>query len=845
MKSKQKKSQAKKTARPRSRSTAQLADKAASPQDGAAAATTDVILPEEQLATEPITAVTPTLSLHDLTITKPAADGGFELTVRIGRQECKAVVHTHDLEALTEIAREFARDTSRSEADFANLEELVREKLDEINLPSPAQAMDLVNTTLESIGKDAVALPQLLNNAGFLKSMYVLSCRPTGDFEAVIDALSESSLKAKQITTLRRAIKQVGERVERKPSDTEAATGVRYRATPDGFVGDFPGRNGGPKLLCNFTAEIMEDIEEDDGSEKRRLFRMRGLVGEAEYFFLVPASDFPSLKWVLANMGANATIYPGYSEHIRAAVQLNSNNISKRVIYTHTGWTLINGENAYLHAGGAIGQDGPISGVEVELRGELARYHLPPPPDDEELRECIRASLALRKLAPIAITCCLEGATFRAALGGHCDTSVWIAGQTGNGKSELAARYQQHYGSQLDRMGLPGNWSSTGNSLEAAAHAAKDAVFVIDDFCPTGTGYDVAKYNQTAERLIRALRNQAGRQRLTQDGRLRTTKTPRCVAICTGEDVPEGHSLRASMMICELSPGELDFQYLQECQRLGGEGTYARVMARFTQWLACCNEGRFDDIATKIADYRSRAAASGTHKRTPELVANLAVGIEYFLAFAEEMGAITSAEKESLFDEAWSALGTAAEAQAEYLSDADSAKRFLNLLRSCISCGRAHVATEDGRAPKPTQAALSLGWKKVGNDTQSQGTLIGWVKGNNLDDVYIDVDAAYRVVQDAARNNQSIPVTTKTLTKRLRDAGLLATHGEDRGRVLVRVQINGTRREVLHFKLDKLLGDRLPDYDAFEQMYDAPATPAESKAAQGVGGSADKDDDAE
>jgi hypothetical protein len=47
----------------------------------------------------------------------------------------------------------------------------------------------------------------------------------------------------------------------------------------------------------------------------------------------------------------------------------------------------------------------------------------------------------------------------------------------------------------------------------------------------------------------------------------------------------------------------------------------------------------------KIDELRSHAA-QGTHKRTPEGMANLAIGFSYFLDFALEAGVISTEERE-------------------------------------------------------------------------------------------------------------------------------------------------------------------------------------------------------
>jgi hypothetical protein len=56
-------------------------------------------------------------------------------------------------------------------------------------------------------------------------------------------------------------------------------------------------------------------------------------------------------------------------------------------------------------------------------------------------------------------------------------------------------------------------WKDTSTNLAFKAAAAKDAVFVVDDFRPKGTTVDVARRHATADNLFRAAGNQAGRGR--------------------------------------------------------------------------------------------------------------------------------------------------------------------------------------------------------------------------------------------------------------------------------------------------------------------------------------------
>lgn len=561
--------------------------------------------------------------------------------------------------------------------------------------------------------------------------------------------------------------------------------------------------------LANFNAEIIEDIREDDGLETRRAFKIQAELLGSHQEFTIPAAKFAMMNWPTEHLGAAAIVNPGFGtrDHARAAIQNISTNIVHRTVYKHIGWKQINGEHVYLHGGGAIGRGGPVDGVEVVLTGDLSRYELPDVPPHEELIECIRHSLRLRELAPRVVTCCLEGAAFRAPLGADCDSTVWLTGETGSGKSELTARYQQHFGSKMDRKGFPGNWSSTGNSLEASGSLAKDALFVVDDFCPRGTAYDVARFNQLADRVIRSTRNKAGRGRMWSDGNLRPTRVPQCVIVGTGEDIPTGHSLRASMMIVELSIGEMDWQLLSECTLSGADAVYAKTMAGYLRYIARHYEEFRDEIQQRFQRYRAEASASASHKRTPELVANLALGCWFFLRFARATRAITSEERNTLFDEAWAAIGEAAEQQEQHQRSARPELRFLQLLCSALGSGEVHLTETKGGRPLGNDVATTYGWQRnesrglSGDGWVPKGKKIGWVDvkdGDDSHDIYLDPEASYKAAQNMAQQSERITVAEKTLRKRLSQAGLLASTDKTRDRLTVRKQLQGKRRAVLH-----------------------------------------------
>lgn len=571
----------------------------------------------------------------------------------------------------------------------------------------------------------------------------------------------------------------------------------RERGTPDGGLALVP--------LSNFTAGIREVITRDDGLEQVSLFVLDGtLAGGRELQPVqVPATDFAAMGWVTTLWHGEAVVYAGQGtrDHLRCALELLSPNRTRRTVYTHTGWREIEGIWHYLHGAGAISPKGAASEIEVSLPGALARYTLPAPPGGAELTAAVRASLALLDgLAPDRLNFPLLGAVFRAALGtapGALDLSLHLAGPHGAGKSELASLAVQHYGPGMDARNLPGSWLSTGNALEGLAFAAKDSLFVVDDYAPRGSTGDRQRLEREADRLLRAQGNRAGRQRMRADGGLRPERPPRGLILSTGEDVPGGQSLRGRLLILEASPGDVPLARLTPYQREAAAGLYAQALAGFVRWLAPQYSELCKRLPGERAALRDKALTGAGSPRTPGIVADLALGLKLFLNFACSIRAITDAERDVLAHRGWQALLKAAAVHAKHVEAAEPTALFLRLMLAALASGRAHAANREGGMPEGAQA---WGWREEISDEPAwrpQGRRVGWVEGNDL---YLEPEASYAAAQELARDqNEAIPVSPRTLNQRLKERGLLASWDSKRQRNTVRRTLEGVKdREVLH-----------------------------------------------
>jgi hypothetical protein len=155
----------------------------------------------------------------------------------------------------------------------------------------------------------------------------------------------------------------------------------------------------------------------DDGEQQQREFGLEAELGGQKLIFVVPAAQFGRMGWVLRQLGPQAIIYPGQQQHARAAIQCLSGSIQKERIFTHLGWRNHEGHWVYLHAGGAVGAQGPRGHLRVKLPTALRRYEVHAPADRQEQANAVRASLRCLSVAPDWISFPLLAAVYLGCAG--------------------------------------------------------------------------------------------------------------------------------------------------------------------------------------------------------------------------------------------------------------------------------------------------------------------------------------------------------------------------------------------------------------------------------------------
>ena len=549
--------------------------------------------------------------------------------------------------------------------------------------------------------------------------------------------------------------------------------------------------------LCNFDAWITRSITCHNGDEKTLYFELEGnFQGKPLESLEVLAEDYAGMKWV-SKWGPNVSVQPGRNtlDFLRAAIQTTANYIDHPVteIYDHTGWRKIDGNWCFLHGGGAIGKED----VTVELNGSLKDYILPVLPEKserdeayaEKLKEGIRASLDILKVAPLEVTVPFLCAAYRAPLNEFlpADFSLFLEGLTGSKKSCITSLAQAHFGAGFNYDKHPGSWRSTANSLEKSLGSAKDVPFTIDDFNPTGTANEISRHHSNAESIFRTVGNRSSRGRLNRDATQKESIPPRGLVVSSGEDQPKGHSLRARLFITRLTHGDVSEANLTKSQKHAADGTFAFIMANFIDWLFDHLDDLEESLAAKLIILRDSFKFS--HGRTNTQVAHLLIGLEFLLQFALDKGVLSEEEAKELYIQCKATLVVVAEKQTTYQQESNPQAAFLETLASMLSTGKTHLRSANN-PDKPDYDDLHLargfGWtmnlRSPEQELEPQGEHIGWFKreGDRVL-VYLDKNKAYACVNKALKDsNTSLPTTVNTLFRQLKETGKLLHCEKDR-----------------------------------------------------------------
>ncbi|WP_073266737.1 hypothetical protein [Cryptosporangium aurantiacum] len=423
---------------------------------------------------------------------------------------------------------------------------------------------------------------------------------------------------------------------------------------------------------------------------------------------------------------------------LRKAIVQTSGPIPVETLYGRLGWWEIGDRWVYLHAAGAIDQNGPTDRVRVKVPGKYEDFALPAPADSPlALRKALVASLVepMNSDVPDRLMAPMLCAAYRAVLG-YSRVTLLPTGLRGTGKTALAAIGQQHFAPGTDYRRLPfgaGELAGTLPSLEEHRFIVGDMLQVLDDVAPD-TGTEAMGKRQNA--LARSQAERRGKDRRMRDraGVHPEHKPNGLLAITTeqwaGVDSAETRTVGLEVRKGEFNPltvyGPLDSDGRPMLRAVVTATMAMHYAARMplTRWLSDTGAQFRDALVDESND-------PGVEARRAESFGDLAVGGRALLDMCLEREAINQEEADYWWARLWAGLLEAKRAMAASRDQRRPHDIALELLRTALLRKTAAVA-DRATGEEPADPALH-GWEPAPGGSvagmttwRRVGAVIGW-----------------------------------------------------------------------------------------------------------------------
>lgn len=563
----------------------------------------------------------------------------------------------------------------------------------------------------------------------------------------------------------------------------ELINGMDGYCVQDGCISQWTS-DGAAKKLCTFSGLVTGILEQDDGIEVRRSMVIDAWRSDGQKLpqVVVKAGDFARMNWVESNWDVRAAVLPGTTQRDKVRYvmsQAGMTQVKRMVEFGHTGWRRVGGRWCYLYHGGAIGADG----VQVRLQNGLERYCFDAgaeAPTDE--RAQLWMASMITTVIPRRISVPMTGLVFLAPLrealeAAGCPPSfvMFLRGGTGIGKTTISALWMAYFGTRFGSTNMVATYSDTVNSLRRKAFWLKDTVMVIDDYHPEGNLQARRRLEDTAQQLVRAYGDLAGRDRQSAEGGLAGTPPPRSLALTSGEDMPNvRESGQARYYTIDIKKGEVPIEVtadkhdeLQEMQELAREGGMARLMKAYIEWLIPQMDQLPKKLRSRWLEMREVLQGQGLgHARSAGAVAHLLLGYEMYLRFLLQKGVVPGIDKQWCGDEMRLAIEdivSNAKAQGREAVEERPTRMYVNSIREMLLTHDAYV--EDlvpGGEDKPKGRAAHIGYR---------------------DDryYYLLPQASYTAVfEQYSKRGESFPLSIRMLGKQMAEDGLITVDASGR-----------------------------------------------------------------
>jgi hypothetical protein len=465
---------------------------------------------------------------------------------------------------------------------------------------------------------------------------------------------------------------------------------------------------------------------------------------------------------------------PADRQHLVQCIYETSTPIY-RPCYNRTGWFIRDGQAFFVHAGGAIGVDGPLENITFVASDVTSWFRFPDPPTDKvNGRAAVMAVLKLFDITHARVAAPALGSKFRALMG-KPRGSVLYDGLNQSAKSGVMA-----FAAQVSIPRARFNEWPTGGAEKANTSAAQMEWLlhsVGDDQVPAddiSSDHSAEEQRRNASALIRGIYNGSYRGRMNRDRTQADVRRPRCSLGLTVEDLNAAESAENRTHIVPLARGDVNIDGLKTEDTQGRPMLRATAGAGFVQWWA-----GFMPAEAEVAERRERAKklledrfTTDVPSRHVESVADgLLAGGLAFIEFAAAKGYLSDAENTRYSELFVAGMVESTELQVSRVSGSSPAEKYRRTIFELLQSGIVHLQMiGPGGVADPRMGTELDGWK----DARPGGDCIGYMDKDGRT-YFVPGSTFSALSRGLISRNEVAPTSTRAVGKALAVAGLINT----------------------------------------------------------------------
>ncbi len=403
----------------------------------------------------------------------------------------------------------------------------------------------------------------------------------------------------------------------------------------------------------------------------------------------LPATELVTIKWIPSYLGLDAIVYPRKKQEFTLIMKNLFRSVKNKTVFSNTGWIKDTDNNyEYIDYSGGIEN----TAVDVCLDEHLSKYSISR--EEVNVINAAKESHNILNIVDKEIAYSLLGLTYLCPLIEFIgkkiklpEFTVWLYGFTGTRKTTLAKLMLSHFGDF--KNWVPASFNDTYSSIEIRAHALKDTLILLDDFCPQQSYKETQNINTTAEKVIRAFGDRTSRGRSTVTLENQKKFIPRGMMLITGETIVPGNSTVARLITLELKKNSINLEALSKAQE--NSKLLSVSMREYIKWIKREVNSDYNDFLEAI-DYiyneylkELRENAIDTHGRSYEAYAFLLLGLNMMYQFFESIGLLTEEETEIELEESIIEFINQIKINHENSKSNDPVELFLNTIKELIT----------------------------------------------------------------------------------------------------------------------------------------------------------------